>query len=444
MHRKLTVVCRNLCIGAAIGLAAPATASAASDPLLAQQWALNNPAAAGAQEAWTQSHGAGVLVAVLDTGVQLDHPDLAGAIWTNPRELPGNGVDDDADGFVDDVHGANMFKSNGDIDDDNDHGTHVAGIVAARIGNGTGGAGIAPEAKVLPVKVLDSGMSGSTDALARGIRYAVDRGAKILSVSVNTDTATDAVKNAVRYAGDRGAVVVAAAGNNGRNIDLLPSYPASLTDPAILTVGATTSNLKLWSSSNTGLLSVDVAAPGGGIISTARGSKYQSRTGTSAATPFVAGTLALLASARPDLPMSTLRTTVIETARRQDFLSATLGGGNLDAGAAMHKVLAGRPWRSVTATERSTVRPELKLSGKAKVRTGARVTLRWSATGAEAVTSWKVSLDRKVVATVPATAAGVSRRSPRPGSHRWSVVGLNEAGDKVVGAQRKFRVMRRK
>jgi len=444
MHSKLTIVCRNLCIGAAIGLAAPATASAATDPLLAQQWGLDNPAATGAQEAWTQSHGAGVLVAVLDTGVQLDHPDLAGAIWTNPSELPGNGVDDDRNGFVDDVHGANMFKSNGDINDDNDHGTHVAGIVAARIGNGTGGAGMAPEAKVLPVKVLDSGMNGSTDTLARGIRYAVDRGAKILSVSINTDTATDAVKGAVRYAGDHGAVIVAASGNNGRNIDLLPSYPASLTDPAILAVGATTSSLKLWSSSNTGLLSVDLAAPGAGIVSTAPGSKYQSRTGTSAATPFVAGALALLSSARPDLPMSTLRTTVIETARRENFLSATLGGGNLDVGAAMHKVLAGRPWRTATATEGSTVAPKLKLSGKAKVRSGSRIKLRWAATGAETVMSWQVSLDRKVVATVPATAAGVSRRSPRAGSHRWKVVGLNAAGDKVVSAQRKFKVMRRK
>jgi subtilisin family serine protease len=198
MHSKLIIVCRNLCIGTAIGLAVPATASAATDPLLAQQWALSNPAATGAQEAWTQSHGAGVLVAVLDTGVQLDHPDLEGAIWTNPRELPGNGRDDDADGFVDDVHGANMFDSSGNVNDDNDHGTHVAGIVAARLDNGIGGAGIAPEAEILPVKVLDSAMSGSTDTLARGIRYAVDRGAKILSVSINTDTATDAVKGAVR------------------------------------------------------------------------------------------------------------------------------------------------------------------------------------------------------------------------------------------------------
>jgi subtilisin family serine protease len=407
--------------------------------MLGQQWGLQ---ATGASEAWTQSSGDGVIVAVLDTGIQLDHPDLAGAIWTNPGEIAGNGRDDDADGIVDDVHGANMFNSSANVDDDNDHGTHIAGIVAARQGNDIGGSGIAPGATILPVKVLDANMTGDTETLARGIHYAVDRGAKILSISINSDPRADALKSAVAYAGQRGAVIVAAAGNNGRNIDLLPEYLASLSDPAIIGVGATMSDGHLWNKSNTGLVSVDLAAPGAGIYSTARGSGYQSRTGTSAATPFVAGTLALLSAARPDLPMSALKSIVLDTTQRDDVLATLLGGGRLDAGAAMHSALAGRPWK--TASTADAAAPLLRLRGKSCVRPGARVKLRWTATGATAVESWRVSLDRRVVATVPAGSAGVSRRAPRKGKHRWRVVGIDATGNKVVGATRSFRVARGK
>ncbi len=314
------------CIGAAISLAAPvANASAAADPLLETQWALSDPAAIGAQEAWTQSTGAGVLVAVLDTGVQLNHPDLAANIWTNPGEIAGNGIDDDKSGVVDDVHGANMFDGTNNVEDDNGHGTHVAGIVAARQGNGVGGSGIAPEAKILPVKVLDANMAGNTDALSIGIRYAVDRGAKILNISVNTNAPTDTVDAAVRYAGQHGAVIVASAGNDGRNIDLQPSYPASLADPAVFSVAAQDEDGLLWQLSNTGLLSVDLAAPGAHIASTTRGSTYQSRSGTSAAAPFVAGSLALLSAARPDLPIGVLRTAITDTTKRTSLLNSLLG-----------------------------------------------------------------------------------------------------------------------
>jgi subtilisin family serine protease len=443
MDKRLRTLCSSLCVGAAIAFAIPAGAAASPDPLLDEQWALYEPSAIGAQEAWTQSTGAGVVVAVLDTGVQLNHPDLAGAIWTNPGEIPGNGIDDDHDGIVDDVHGANMFDLSNNVNDDNGHGTHVAGIIAARQGNGIGGSGIAPNAQIMPVKVLDSNMAGNTDTLAAGIRYAVDRGAKILNVSVNADAPTDAVTNAVRYAGEHGAIIVASAGNDGRNIDQQPSYPASLTDPAVFSVAADTEEGVLWQLSNTGLTSVDIAAPGEHIASTAIGSAYQSRTGTSAAAPFVAGSLALLSSVRPDLPMSTLRDAIADSAKRTTLLSSLLGGGRLDVGAAMHRVLAGRVWRTPGAATAAPVNASLQLRTTSGARAGSRVTVRWSATGAGSVAQWRVSLNGRVVKTLSADSARFSRRITRAGHGRWRVVGFDSTGAKVVAAQRSFRVLPR-
>ena len=445
MDERLLVFCKTLCVLVALVFAAPALAAAADDPMLEDQWALADPNAVGAAEAWTQTDGAGALVAVLDTGLQVEDPDLAANVWTNTGEVAGNGIHDDHDGIVDDVHGANMFTMSGNVNDDNGHGTHVAGIIAARRGNGIGGSGLAPGATILPVKVLDSNMSGTTDTLAFGIHYAVDRGAKILNVSVNTDSPTDTVSEAVRYAAAHGAIIVASAGNNGRNIDLSPSYPASLTDPAVLAVGAVNAEGLLWSLSNTGLLSVDLAAPGDHIASTAKGSSYQSRTGTSAAAPFVSASFALLSSVRPDLPMSALRSAITSTTRRTSLLSSVLGGGRLNVAAAMHSVLAGMPWKTAPATTiASTVAPKLHLSSKSRTRAGQRVTLRWSTTGDAPVARWRVSLDGKVVANVPAGSAGVSRRISRAGRHTWRVVGFDAANASVVAAKRTMRVLPRR
>ena len=291
------------------------------------------------------------------------------------------------------------------------------------------------------MKVLDADMAGNTDTLAYGIRYAVDRGAKILNVSVNTDGATDTVRDAVRYAGEHGAIVVASAGNQGRDIDLRPSYPASLTDPAVYAVAAEDESGLLSKVSNTGLLSVDLAAPGVHIASTTRSSSYQSRTGTSAAAPFVAGSLALLSAARPDLSMSGLRAVISATTRRTTLLTSLLGGGRLDVGAAMRRALAGRPWKTAPA---AAARPKLRLRTASKARAGSRVTVRWTATSSRTVARWRISLDGRVVRTVSARTARVSRRIARAGKHRWRVVGFDRAGAKVVAAQRSFRVARRR
>ncbi|MEA2154964.1 MAG: hypothetical protein QOE11_1104 [Solirubrobacteraceae bacterium] len=443
LHRILAATATTVALAAG---AAPALA--ASDPLLADQWALAEPQAIGVQEAWTQSHGSGVLVAIIDSGVQLDHPDLAGSLWTNPGEIPANGKDDDGDGFVDDVNGANMFTDDGNVADDEGHGTHVAGIVAARAGNGIGGSGVAPSARIMAVKVLDANRSGNSSLLARGIRYAIDRGARILNVSINGDATSQDLTDALHYASDKGATIVASAGNNSRNLDVAPSYPASSTEPSVLSVTASDEAGGLLAFANRGLASVDLAAPGDAILSTARGGGYENRSGTSMSAPFVAGSLALLAAARPDLPQSALRSALLQTAPKRGLLAGLLGGGGgggLDVGAAMHAVVPADQWQSapLAATAAAQAPVKLRLRTGRSTRAGARATLRWTATGADSVTTWRVVLDGRDAAIRRSDASRTVRvKVAKAGSHRWKVVGYDAAGARVVTATRGFRVLR--
>jgi subtilisin family serine protease len=421
-----------------------APAQAATDPLLDEQWGLTQ-AATGAPEAWTQTQGGRVLVAVLDSGVQLDHPDLAKNLWRNPDEIPGNGIDDDHDGYVDDVNGANIKALNGNVADDNGHGTHVAGIIAAQHGNGVGGSGIAPDALIMPVKVLDANRAGDSSLLARGIVYAVDRGARILNVSINGDGTSPDLDAALKYAGARGATVVASAGNNSRDLDLLPSYPASSTDPAVLTVTATDPDGGLIAIANRGLRSVDLAAPGGSILSTALGSGYELRQGTSMAAPFVSGALALLAAARPDLSQSQLRAALMLSAPRPSLLSGLLGSGTLNVADALHRILPGGLWKNSDTQSVSRALEDgatLKVNSKARVRAGRSATVRWTATGADRVVRWRVSLNGKRIATLAGKKSRLSKRVRKTGTHRWKVVGVDAEGARVVVAARKFKVVK--
>jgi subtilisin family serine protease len=430
----------------ALAAAAAQPALAAPDPLLSEQWALSEPQAIGAREAWTKSQGDGVIVAVLDSGVQLTHPDLAANLWRNPDEVPGNGKDDDNNGYVDDVNGANIFTDNGNVNDDEGHGTHVAGIIAARAGNGIGGSGLAPNARIMAVKVLDANRSGNSSLLASGIHYAVDEGARILNVSINGDGTSPDLTAALHYATEKGATIVASAGNNSRNLDLKPSYPASSNEPSVLSVTATDEGGGIVGFANRGLRSVDLAAPGEMILSTARGSGYENRSGTSMAAPYVAGALALLSAARPDLSEPALRGALVASAPKRTILSGLLGGGGLDVGAAMHAVLPGAMWSAAgtTTSVAATAGPTLRLSSGRPVHAGRRATLRWSATDVDTVARWQVSLDGRRVATLDEGATRVVRRRiARAGRHRWRVVGFDEAGAKVVAAVRSFRALSR-
>ena len=307
-------------VAAALGPLAPPVASAGlpHDRRQPRQWALSRTAALDVPAAWSLSQGAGVVVAVIDTGTRADHPDLAPNLWVNPGEIEGNGIDDDGDGYVDDVHGVNLTTEGApqDISDRNGHGTLVAGVLAAAA-DGRGIVGVAYRARLMTVKVLDAAATGTTTAVAEGIRYAVQHGARIINVSLGSDELDAGVRSAVEEAGAAQVLVVCSAGNMHRDVDAQPSYPVSLPEPNVLGVGATVAadgGRTLASFSNWGPVAVPVAAPGDRILTTSRDGRYAYGWGTSLAAPHVAGVAALVASSRPGISAVGLRAALVDHA----------------------------------------------------------------------------------------------------------------------------------
>jgi subtilisin family serine protease len=282
-----------------------------NDTSFAQLWGMNNTGQTGgtvdadidAPEAWDLTAGSSsVIVAVIDTGVAYTHPDLGANMWVNPGEIAGNATDDDSNGYIDDVYGINSITGSGNPMDDNNHGSHCSGTIAGVGNNSLGVAGVCWTARIMALKFLDSGGSGSTSNAIECIEYAINKGAHILSNSWGGSGYTQALKDAIDAAATAGQLFCAAAGNNLANDDVTPFYPASYSSPNIVSVAATDHNdaLSIWTpgvtGSHWGPFSVDVAAPGSSILSTITGDTYASFNGTSMATPHVAGLAALIKS----------------------------------------------------------------------------------------------------------------------------------------------------
>jgi subtilisin family serine protease len=283
-----------------------------------RQWALSRAAALDIPSAWRLSQGAGVVVAVVDTGTRADHPDLAPNLWVNPGEIAGNGIDDDANGVVDDVHGVNLTTEGapGDISDRNGHGTLVAGVLAAAA-DGRGIVGVAYRSRLMTIKVFDAAATGSTPAVAEGIRYAVEHGARIVNLSLGSDDPDPGVRSAIEEAGAAQVLVVCSAGNMRRDVDAVPSYPVSLPEPNVLGGGATVAadgGRTPAPFSNWGPAAVPVAAPGERILTTSRDGRYAYAWGTSLAAPHVTGVAALVASISPGISAVALRAALVDHA----------------------------------------------------------------------------------------------------------------------------------
>ena len=335
------------------------TYSTVNDTFYSKQWALKNNgtyklsngtrATSGidinVEEAWDAYEAErDVIIAVIDTGIDRSNSEISNSLWVNSAEIAGNGIDDDGNGYVDDIYGWNFYDSNNVLysGSDDDHGTHCAGTIAAATGNGTGIAGIASydNIKIMNLKALggEEGQ-GTTLSIVKAIRYAEEKGAKICNLSLGTSV-NDPTLYKVMSASDM--LFVVAAGNStnasgiGSNTDLMPSYPASYNLDNIISVANLSANGRLHKSSDYGATTVDIAAPGTEIVSTISNGKYAYLTGTSMAAPMVTAVAALVYTGSSDITLDEVKDHILDTATTLSSLKGkVLTGGMLNAGAAV-------------------------------------------------------------------------------------------------------------
>jgi thermitase len=319
---------------------------APKDPSFKKQWGMKNDGKNGSifstglagedinvLRAWSITKGSkDVKIAVIDTGVDYTHPDLKSNIMINEAELNGKpGVDDDGDGYVDDIYGYDFANKDADPQDGHGHGTHCAGNIGA-VHDGAGIAGVMANVKILPVKFLsDSGSGETIDAIA-AIDYAIKRGVNVMSNSWGGGEREQSLEDAIKAAEAAGITFVAAAGNESSNNDTTDSFPANYDVSNVISVGSFTSAGAKSSFSNYGLKTVHVTAPGSNILSTYKKGGYTTMSGTSMATPHVAGVIGLLLSQEPNLTPAQIRERLVQTSVKTSKLqTASLSGGRVDA-----------------------------------------------------------------------------------------------------------------
>jgi subtilisin family serine protease len=322
------------------------SATKPDDPKYDDLYGLNNTGQTGgtkdsdidAPGAWDVGTGSQrTVTAVIDTGTDVNHPDLRDNVWVNRDETAGNNKDDDNNGYVDDVNGWDFFNDDETVYDSgsvDEHGTHVSGTIAAQGDNGRGVTGVNWDGRIMPLKFIGPDGGFTSDAV-KAINYAVDNGSNISNNSWGGGRRSQALKDAITRAGNAGHLFVAAAGNDGRDTDATPHYPSSY-DNNIISVAATDSSDRLARFSNFGSNTVDLGAPGVKILSTVPGNGYGYKSGTSMASPHVAGVAALLESRDPGSGAAELKRSILRNADRvSDLKGKTVTGDRLNAARAL-------------------------------------------------------------------------------------------------------------
>ena len=320
-------------------------AATPNDPQFSSLWGLSASSGINAPGAWDIETGSDdVVVAVIDTGVDYNHPDLKDNMWVNPGEIANNGIDDDNNGYIDDVYGINALGTGaaaGNPLDDNGHGSHCAGTIGGVGNNGIGVVGVAWRVKIMALKFLSASGSGSLSGAIETINYMVMMKNRGVNVRISSNSwggggFSQSLFNAIKAASDAGIIFVAAAGNAANDNDVTPGYPASYDVATMVSVAAIDSNQNLASFSNYGATSVDIGAPGVGIYSTYKNGGYATLSGTSMATPHVSGALALLLSANAGMnAASAIQRTYESAVPRATLQGVVKTGRSLNASRAL-------------------------------------------------------------------------------------------------------------
>lgn len=266
-----------------------------------------------ARAVWAEGiYGQNVKVAVVDSIVDVTHPQIQPRIAVNTGEIPNNGIDDDGNGVIDDYYGAAFISVPSSVKTPSSHGTHVAGIIAADSRYGSV-EGVAPQAQIIPAQFITNDGGGSLGDAVLAMQYSANRGAKIINASWGGAPCVASLRSAFTELQSKGVLIIVAAGNEGRDIDVFPEFPASFGLSNQITVAAASVSDFMTSWSNSGFNFVHVAAPGERILSTIPGNSTAYMEGTSMAAPFVSGAAALLWSAKPDASASQIRTAILQS-----------------------------------------------------------------------------------------------------------------------------------
>ncbi|MFN2533002.1 MAG: S8 family serine peptidase [Pyrinomonadaceae bacterium] len=330
-------------------------ATTPDDPRFREQWALRNVGQESGQYgsdinavgAWQTTTGmSSVVVAVIDSGIDFTHPDLLNTEWRNQADTV-DGLDEEHDGYVDDMNGWDFTNDSGVIRDEQGHGTAVGGLIAAQGNNGLGVSGVMWSAKLMSLRVLDASGTGDVGNAVEAIDYAASHGAQVINLSWGTSGNSLILKDAIERAIRHGVAVVCSAGNNGQDVDNTAYYPASFGSRDLVAVAATDNLDQLASWSNFGQRNVTVAAPGTNILTTQIGGGYWAVTGTSASAPLVSGVVGLLKSVNPALNVQQTVKAISDGARKITSLTDKVSsGGVLDAAATLQSI-RGNPYAGI-------------------------------------------------------------------------------------------------